>query len=242
MKEITANISLSNFFPSRNDLHSVCTKISKPYLPLSIGRLRIDRPCALLINDEAKVSYHQYYTPIYTISTYHTRISTTTICKAAAAMASKAPANTNTTAAAAAQLSACQNRTAKKSAALKKSNGVRKSHHTVHEGRRPGQDAKWLQHFKNFSGTLSTNMDVLVTMLLQCEPDVCQGNGIQSIKNLSQSTNWETALAQAVGQVARSACSHCTKDQGPSSLCVVVPGQLHGSCHSCKEHKIRATN
>ena len=48
-----------------------------------------------------------------------------------------------------------------------------------------------------------------------------------------QTSNYEAALAQCTGVVQDLPCVHCARGFGRWTLCVVVPGQLQGSCSNC---------
>jgi hypothetical protein len=49
----------------------------------------------------------------------------------------------------------------------------------------------------------------------------------------SRTSNYEAALAQCTGEVRDLPCVHCAKGFGQWTLCVMVPGQLQGSCSNC---------
>lgn len=51
--------------------------------------------------------------------------------------------------------------------------------------------------------------------------------------NLQRRGNVEAMLAQITGQVARNPCKSCRKGHGPWSECVVLDGNLCGSCANC---------
>ena len=46
-------------------------------------------------------------------------------------------------------------------------------------------------------------------------------------------TNYEAYLAFRVGTIRRPMCEHCEKGYGPFTECVVVAGQIGGSCSNC---------
>ncbi|CAI4219140.1 unnamed protein product [Parascedosporium putredinis] len=51
--------------------------------------------------------------------------------------------------------------------------------------------------------------------------------------NLVRRSNVEALLAHVSGQQAASACKNCHKGHGPWTVCVVVDGQMCGSCANC---------
>lgn len=51
--------------------------------------------------------------------------------------------------------------------------------------------------------------------------------------NLVRRSNVEALLAHVSGQQAASACKNCHKGHGPWTSCVVVDGQMCGSCANC---------
>lgn len=51
--------------------------------------------------------------------------------------------------------------------------------------------------------------------------------------NLVRRSNVEALLAHVSGQQAASACKNCHKGHGPWTCCVVVDGQMCGSCANC---------
>jgi hypothetical protein len=51
--------------------------------------------------------------------------------------------------------------------------------------------------------------------------------------NLARRSNVEALLAHVSGQEAASSCKNCHKGHGPWTVCVVVDGQMCGSCANC---------
>lgn len=53
------------------------------------------------------------------------------------------------------------------------------------------------------------------------------------VLNLKRRSNVEALLAQVSGQEAHSPCKSCHKGYGPWNGCIVVSGQMCGSCANC---------
>ena len=49
----------------------------------------------------------------------------------------------------------------------------------------------------------------------------------------ARAPNAEAALAQSRGTIAPQACASCVRGGGPFTECVLVAGQLRGSCANC---------
>src|SRR5205814_1537750 len=53
------------------------------------------------------------------------------------------------------------------------------------------------------------------------------------VLDLRRPSNREAYLGQCVGVASAAPCSHCARGYGPWDTCIVVTGQLLGSCANC---------
>jgi 3-dehydrosphinganine reductase len=85
------------------------------------------------------------------------------------------------------------------------------------------------------SGYNDINIDSALGKRLAREPGLRMAvqRRNEQILNLKRRSNVEALLAHVTGTVTASPCKNCHKGHGPWNLCVVVDGQMCGSCANC---------
>jgi 3-dehydrosphinganine reductase len=85
------------------------------------------------------------------------------------------------------------------------------------------------------SGYGSLNVDSGLAKRLAREPGlrIAQQRRPEQQLNLARRSNVEALYAHIAGELAPTSCKNCHKGHGPWTSCVVVDGQMCGSCANC---------
>lgn len=94
---------------------------------------------------------------------------------------------------------------------------------------------KTTEQFAQESGYHSLNLDSALAKRLSREPGQrhAQQRRPEQALNLARRSNVEALFAHIAGVEARVPCKNCHKGHGPWNSCIIVDGQMCGSCANC---------
>jgi len=94
---------------------------------------------------------------------------------------------------------------------------------------------KTTEEFAHESGYGQLNVESALAKRLAREPGHrhAQQRRPEQVLNLARRSNVEALFAHIAGEPARVPCKNCHKGHGPWTSCIVVDGQMCGSCANC---------
>ncbi|KAK3944584.1 hypothetical protein QBC46DRAFT_360916 [Diplogelasinospora grovesii] len=107
------------------------------------------------------------------------------------------------------------------------------SHHSSVDPALSG--ARTTEEFSRDSGYENLNVESALAKRLAREPGQrhAQQRRPEQVLNLARRSNVEALFAHIAGQPARVPCKNCHKGHGPWTSCIIVDGQMCGSCANC---------
>ena len=103
-----------------------------------------------------------------------------------------------------------------------------------HQGMDPSM-VKTTEDLARDSGYVDLNVESALAKRLAREPGqrLAQQRRPEQVLNLARRSNVEALFAHIAGEPARIPCKNCHKGHGPWTSCIVVDGQMCGSCANC---------
>jgi 3-dehydrosphinganine reductase len=103
-----------------------------------------------------------------------------------------------------------------------------------HQGMDPSM-VKTTEDLARDSGYVDLNVESALAKRLAREPGqrLAQQRRPEQVLNLARRSNVEALFAHIAGEPARIPCKNCHKGHGPWTSCVIVDGQMCGSCANC---------